>query len=365
MQKANPTRTEFASAIHQVAHERGLDPQIVIDTIKQAIVAAFKKDHTDPKKQNCFYTVELDPSSGEAKIFESVGELAELSDGTSTVNEIEGAKKTDVTPPGFGRIAAQTAKQVILQKIREAEKSNIVGEYEKRLGQLINGKIIRFVGNEIIVEIGKTEAVLPREEQVYSENYHLNQSLTFLLHSIRDSIRGREIVVSRSDSKLIHELFRREVPEVSSGSVEIKAIARDAGSRSKVAVYSHQSGVDPVGSCVGQKGVRVQAVIGELNGEKLDIVQFNEDMDKYIAAALSPAASLKVKVDVKSQVAEVLAPQDQLSLAIGREGQNAKLAGKLTGYHIDIKGLSEEASAESLAPEQPTTNDQVPSTNDQ
>ncbi len=342
MQKSNPTRTEFASAIHQVAHERNLDPQIVVDTIKQAIIAAFKKDHPDLSKESYFYEVELDPGSGEAKIFESLGKLEDLSDGTKQVTQIVSAKRTDVTPPGFGRIAAQTAKQVILQKIREAEKSNIVGEYEKRLGQLISGKIIRFVNSDIVVEIGKTEAVMPREEQVHSENYHLNQNLTFFLQGIKDSVRGREIVVSRADSGLIRELFRREVPEVSSGAVEIKAISREAGSRTKVAVYSHQSGVDPVGSCVGQKGVRVQAVIGELNGEKLDIVQYNEELDKYVAAALSPAVGLKVKIDAKSQIAEVLAPADQLSLAIGRDGQNAKLAGKLTGLHIDIKGLPPE-----------------------
>ena len=358
MQKTNPSRTEFASAIQQVAHERDLDPQVILDTIKQAIIAAFKKDHLDSVKENSVYDVELDQSTGEAKIFESAGKVETLEDGSVVAHPIAGASKTNVTPPGFGRIAAQTAKQVILQKIREAEKSNIVSEYEKRLGQLIPGKIIRFVGGDIIVEIGKSEAVMPREEQVHSENYHLNQSLTFYLHSIRDSVRGREIVVSRADSRLIKELFKREVPEVGAGSVEIKAVARDAGSRSKVAVYSNQSGIDPVGSCVGQKGVRVQAVISELNGEKLDIVQYSEDVEKYVAAALSPASGLKVKADTKNQIAEVLAPADQLSLAIGRDGQNAKLAGKLTELHIDIKSLSPEEQGTSEQKESASSDDQ-------
>lgn len=337
MTKSTAARTEFASAVNQIAHERGLDPNIVLDTIKQAIVAALKKDHPDAVKEDCVYEVELDPNSGEAKIISIQGEIHEV-DGLSVVKEKKGGARVDVTPPGFGRIAAQTAKAVILQKIREAEKSNIIAEYEKRLNTLVSGMIIRFVGSDVVIDIGKTEAILPASEQIHSENYHVNLRLTFLLQGIRDGIRGREVVVSRTDTNLIRELFRREVPEVNSTAVEIKAIARDAGSRTKIAVYSHQSGVDPVGSCVGQKGVRVQAVISELNGEKIDIVQFSEDPEKFVAAALSPAAGLTVAINNKTKTAEVTAPADQLSLAIGREGQNAKLAGKLTGFHIDIKG---------------------------
>jgi N utilization substance protein A len=330
-------RTEFSSALNQVAHERGLDPTVVLDTVKQAIIAAFKKDHPDKYHEDAFYEVDLDSSTGEAHVYELEGETYE-EDGTIKVRAKSKSARTDITPPGFGRIAAQTAKQVILQKIREAEKSNIVADYEKRLGTLISGMIIRFVGSDIIVDIGKAEAVMPREEQVHSENYHPNLRLTFYLHSIRDSLRGREVVISRADPNLIRELFRREVPEVNSNAVEIKAIARDPGSRTKIAVYSHQSGVDPVGSCVGQKGVRVQAVISELGGEKIDIVQYSEDLEKYVAAALSPATNLTVKVSSKKAEAQVTAPVDQLSLAIGREGQNARLAGRLTGLHIEIKG---------------------------
>ena len=268
MAKTATARTEFASALNQVAHERNLNPDVVIDTIRQAIVAAFKKDHPDKFREDAVYEVDLDSSTGEAHIYELDGIVYE-EDEVTKVKVKPGAIRLDVTPPGFGRIAAQTAKQVILQKIREAEKSNIVAEYEKRLGSLVSGMIIRFVGGDIIVDVGKAEAVMPREEQVHPEDYHLNQRLTFYVHSIRDGLRGREVVISRADNGLIRELFRREVPEVNSGAVEVKAIARDPGSRTKIAVYSHQTGVDPVGSCVGQKGVRVQAVISELGGEKI------------------------------------------------------------------------------------------------
>lgn len=325
MQKQPSSRTEFSSALAQIAHERNLDPAVVLDTIKQAILAAWRKDHPDQYNEEGEYDVILDPLSGEAAIFEVVK-----------------GKRINITPPGFGRIAAQTAKQVILQKIREAEKDSMVAEFEKRIGTLVSGTIIRLIGGDVVVEIdagkhGRAEAIIPPSEQVFSENYRINQRLVMYLDSIRDSVRGREIVVSRVNPGLIRELFRREVPEVASNAVEIKAIARDPGSRTKIAVYSHQSGVDPVGSCVGQKGVRVQAVINELNGEKMDIIQFNEEKSKFVAAALAPATGLTVRVDEKNLVATVSAPTDQLSLAIGREGQNAKLAGKLTGYHIDIK----------------------------
>jgi N utilization substance protein A len=362
-----PSRSEFAAALAQVAHERNIDPQVVIDSIKQAIIAAFRKDYPASYKANFVYEVDLDSGTGEARIFELEAEIMDSPKDESAEPQLKikkGAKRVDVTPPGFGRIAAQTAKQVILQKIREAEKSVIVAEYEKRLGTLVNGMIIRFVGQDIIVDVGKAEAVMPPSEQIHSENYHLNQRLTFFLHSIRDGLRGKEVVVSRVDNGFIKELFKREVPEVNSGAVEVRGVARDPGSRTKIAVYSTQSGVDPVGSCVGQKGVRVQAVISELGGEKIDIIQFSDDPEKYVAAALSPAANLKVKINDKTKTAAVLAAADQLPLAIGRDGQNAKLAGKLTGFHIDIspdpsapaeKGTSEAKEGKSSSDVQTTS----------
>lgn len=320
MQKQTARTSEFNAALAQVASERGLDPAIVLDAIKQAILAAFKKDHPDQYNEEGEYDVTLDIVSGEAHVF-----------------EVKGKKKTDITPPGFGRIAAQTAKQVILQRVREAEKTNILGEYEKRMNTLVNGMILRFAGSEIIVDIGKTEAVMPVSEQVPSENYHINGKMMFYMDSIREGFKGREVVVSRTNPNLIIELFKREVPEVNSQAVSIKKIARDPGIRTKIAVWSNQNGVDPVGSCVGQKGVRVQAVISEVNGEKIDIVPYSENPEQFVANSLSPATGVTVKIDAKKMIADVTVPEDQLSLTIGRDGQNAKLAGKLTGFHINVK----------------------------
>ena len=336
MQKQTARTSEFNAALAQVASERGLDPAVVMETIKQAILAAFKKDHPDQYNEEGEYDVTLDIVSGEAHIF-----------------EIKGKKKTDITPPGFGRIAAQTAKQVILQRVREAEKTNILGEYEKRMSTLVNGMILRFAGSEIVVDIGKTEAIMPVSEQTPSENYRINAKMMFYMDSIRDGFKGREVVVSRTHPNLISELFKREVPEVNSGSVVIKAIARDAGIRTKIAVWSNQNGVDPVGSCVGQKGVRVQAVISEVNGEKIDIIPFSENSEQFVANALAPAAGAVVKIDTKKGIADVTVPDDQLSLAIGRDGQNAKLAGKLTGFHINV--ISEKGTSEKIVVD---TNDQ-------
>ncbi|MFC1790136.1 transcription termination factor NusA, partial [Patescibacteria group bacterium] len=240
---------------------------------------------------------------------------------------------------GFGRIAAQVAKQVILQKIREAEKDVVLKEYAQRVGTLANGMILRFEGSMIIVDVGKAEAIMPPEEQVKSERYQFNQRLTFYIKEIREMSRGRRVIASRADKGLVEGLFRREVPEVNSGAVVVKKIAREPGSRSKVAVASTQPGVDPVGSCVGQKGVRVQEVISELAGEKIDIIPHSDDLGKFIIAALSPAEKVKVTIDEERKEAVVSVPDDQLSLAIGKEGQNVRLAAKLTGFRIDIQGM--------------------------
>jgi N utilization substance protein A len=315
-------RTEFAAALNQICNERGISPESVLETIKSAILAAYRKDIGFDEEYQ--YEVEVDPDTGSAKIFRSKNEKK--------------SKKEEVTPPGFGRIAAQTAKQVILQKIREAEKEAILDEYKDKIGEVINGMILRFEGKDIICDIGRGQAVMPTSEQLKTERYHLNKRLAVYIKDIKETKRGKQIIVSRTDGQLVVGLFKREVPEVSSGAVEIRVVAREPGSRSKVAVASKQSGVDPVGSCVGQKGVRVQAVIDELGGEKLDIIQYSQDPIKFITAALSPAENLKVTIDEKKKEAKVSAPEDQLSLAIGKEGQNVRLAAKLTGYKIDIIG---------------------------
>lgn len=323
-------RTEFALALNQVCSERGIDPEVVIDSIKAAILAAYRKDLSAEKQEISqeeldALKVEINKDSGEARIYKD---------------------KKDITPPGFGRIAAQTAKQVILQRIREAEKAAVLKDYTAKVGNLVNGMVLRFDGPNIIIDIGKTESTMPPQEQIPVEHYKLNQRLVFYIEGIRETMRGNEIIVSRSHKGLIEGLFKREVPEVLGGAVEIKAIAREAGSRTKIAVFSSQSGVDPVGSCVGQKGVRVQSVIAELPNEKIDVIQYNEDPAKFIAAALSPAKDIEVILNEKKQTAIAVVPDDQLSLAIGKEGQNVRLAAKLTGWKIDIKGKSEKIEIE-------------------
>jgi len=309
-------RSEFALALNQVATERGVDVEVVLDTVQNAILAAYRKDHPDIVVEE--FAAELNPNTGEAKILHN-GE--------------------DVTPPGFGRIAAQTAKQVILQKIREKEKEAIISDFRIKMGTIVNGTVLRFAGPNIIVDIGKAEALMPIQEQIQSEKYHQNQRIVVYLKEIREGLKGEEVIVSRSDNGLLEGLFKREVPEVAQGSVEIKAIVREPGNRSKIAVYSGQPGIDPVGSCVGQKGVRVQAIIQEFNGlEKIDIIQWQDDSTSYIAAALSPAKQVRVELNEDEKVAKVFVPQEELSLAIGKEGQNVRLASKLTGYRIEIEG---------------------------
>lgn len=321
-------RTEFAAAVNQIANERGIDPEVILDSIKAAILAAFRKDNQEffdvlPEDGDEILEVKLDPQTGAASI-------------------INNETKQDITPPGFGRIAAQTAKQVILQRVREAEKDAIIAEYKDRVQTLLNAMVLRFDGRNVIVDIGRGQGIMPPEEQITNEYYKMNQRLAVYIKDIRETIRGRSIIVSRSTPELVEALFAREVPEVSAGAVEIKAIAREAGHRTKLAVFSSQEGVDPVGSCVGQKGVRVQEVINELNGEKIDIIQYNESPSLFIAAALAPAEGLHIVVDEEKQKATVTVPDDQLSLAIGKGGQNVRLAAKLTGYKIDIKGESGE-----------------------
>jgi len=318
-------RSEFSLALNQVANERGVDISVVMDTVKNAILAAYKKDH--PGIEITDYSATLDQNTGEARIF---------------------YKEDDVTPPGFGRIAAQTARQVILQKIREREKEAIFADYRLKIGTIINGRVLRFMGPNVIVDIGKTEAVMPNTEQIPNERYHLNERITVFVLEIKEGPRGDEIIVSRGNSGLLQGLFAREVPEVRMGSVLIKDVARESGNRSKVAVYSNQKGIDPVGSCVGQKGVRIQAVIQEFgNLEKIDIIQWQEDPKAYITEALSPAKNVKVKkIDDNEKVAFVSVSQEELSLAIGKDGQNVRLASKLTGYRIEIEQDEKTAVAQ-------------------
>ncbi|RLD04635.1 MAG: transcription termination/antitermination protein NusA [Chloroflexota bacterium] len=310
-------KSEFMAAVNQVCSERGIDPEVVFETLKHAMLAAYRKDYGEAENL-------------EVKIDKENGAVTILREGE------------DITPPGFGRIAAQTAKQVILQGVREAEKEAILDEFQSKVGTVISGMLQRREGRDWVVDLGRTVGVLPPSEQVFSEGYRNNQRLRFFVKEIRQVGNKQQIIVSRSDPELVRGLFELEIPEVNLGAVEVKAIAREAGQRSKVAVASAQEGVDPVGSCVGQRGVRVQAVTDELSGERIDVILWNEDPAKFVSAALSPAEVAQIKIDEEEKTALVKVPDDQISLAIGKEGQNARLAAKLTGYRIDIHGVSEK-----------------------
>lgn len=322
-------RSEFLLALNQVAAERNISLETIIKTIEDALLMAYRKDRSLSGEivETEQFLAEINQETGEAAIF--------------CKNE-DGSIGENVTPPGFGRIAAQTAGQVLRQRIREAEKKAVIEDFTQKVGSIVGGMVLRFDGPNIIVDISKAEAIMPPQEQNPAEHYRLNQRLTFYIEGIRETARGQEVVVSRAHKNLVTELFRREVPEVTSGAVEVKLLAREAGGRTKLAVISTQQGVDPVGACVGQRGVRVQAVINELGGsEKVDIIQFTDDFKQLIAAALAPAKDIEVVLDVEKQSAIAVVPDDQLSLAIGREGQNVRLAAKLTGWKIDIKGKND------------------------
>ncbi len=273
-------KSEFSLALNQVATERGISVDDVIASIEAAIIAAYKKEYPDKLEEEI--NAKVSRETGETKIFK------------------EGK---DITPPGFGRIAAQTAKQVVLQKIREAEKKTVVSHYRSQIGTVIKGRIIRYDGRNAYLDIGKTEAVLPKEEQLKNERYEVNDSIVVYIKEIsEDKFGNTRIVVSRADPKLIEELFKREVPEFVNGAVQIKKVVRESGERAKIAVSSTQSGVDPVGACVGQKGIRVQTVTDELGGyEKIDIIQWNQDDKLFLIAALSPAKISNVEIDKENK----------------------------------------------------------------
>lgn len=328
-------KSEFALALNQVATERGISADDVVVSIEAAILAAFKKEYPDKFEEDV--QVHVNRDNGETKMLKN---------------------NKDITPPGFGRIAAQTARQVILQKIREAEKKTVISHYKEQMGNIIKGRIIRYDGYNAYVDIGKTEALLPKEEQIKNEKYIVNTMLIFYLKEIAEDKFGHsKIVLSRTEPQLIAELFKREVPEIASGTVEIKKIVREPGERAKIAVHSSQGGVDPVGACVGQKGVRVETVTEELGGfEKIDIIQWNKDASIFLTAALSPAKIISVELDEKEKKAKVIVDETQAPLAIGKNGINVNLASRLTNYEIDIvqtespDSKTEEAPVEKTPP---------------
>jgi N utilization substance protein A len=326
-------KSGFLALLEQVAKERNIPVEKVVESIELAIEAALRKDRPElfseeEEDESIKFEVTLDRTEGSARIF-----------------RLEDDKREDVTPAGFGRIASQTAKNVIFQKVREFERDAMIADYSDRVGSLAQGTVMRYDGRNAIVDLGRGQGIMPPEEQMHGEFYRPNLRLTFLIKEIRETMRGNQIIVSRADKDLILKLFEREVPELASEAVEVKGLAREAGIRTKIAVFSDRPGVDPVGSCVGQRGVRVQEVIREVNNEKVDIIQYSTDIKAYLAAALSPAESLVIDVDESNKQVTVTAPDDQLPLAIGRGGQNVRLAAKLTGYQISIQSASGDQQA--------------------
>lgn len=387
---------QFGSAIAQICEEKGIDKDRVVETVEAALAAAYKKDYG---KKGQIIVAKMDEKTGEVE-FKQLKEVVDESTRTiepevlekmvleipskakKSQEEIEkpkveivdpetqdailprfnperdilikDAKKVDKTliagdfleipletKDQYGRVASQTAKQVIIQRIREAERDAMYDEYKSKEGEVVNGIVQRVEGRTVFVDLGKSVGALFPSEQIPGENYRIGQRLKVYLEKVESDPKGPGITLSRSHATLLKKLFELEVPEIFAGTVEIKSIAREAGSRSKIAVFSNEEGIDPIGSCVGQKGTRVQAVIDEIGGEKIDIIEWNDDAARLIASALSPAKVVKVELMESAKEAKVFVPQDQLSLAIGKRGQNVRLAAKLTGWKIDVESIGE------------------------
>lgn len=342
-------RSEFAGAITQIANERKISKESIYAAIKQALVVAYRKQIEDYDEQSHYYAL-LDYEGGQSKIMKAP--VLKRDEETEEVLEFDQEKAVDVTPAGFGRVAAQTAKQVIIQKIRESEKNQIIEDFSDKIGEMMHGQVLRMNGKSVLFDIGRGYGIMPPEEQMRGEFYRAGNHLAILIKGIRDDKKGKIVVVSRADVELVKLLFAREVPEISSGSVEIVDIAREAGLRTKMIVKTDSEGIDPVGSCVGQKGVRVQQVIKELNNEKIDIINFSENKVELVKSALAPAENLEISIDEDNKLISVVVPDDQISLAIGRGGQNVRLAAKLLKMQINIKSNSGEIQSKSTGKEE-------------
>lgn len=346
-------KSEFEIAITQLCSDRNLSPDVILEAIGAALVSAYKRNYG--ANQNVSVTV--DPHTGQARVFVSKTVVQNVVDEHTEMPLAEarthnpGAQvgetvSIELKPRNFGRIAAQTAKQVIMQRIREAERDSVYLEYADREGEVVNG-VVRNVDartQNVQISLGKAEALLPKNEQIPGESYRFNQRVRVYITEVGRSGHGPQITVSRTHHGLLRRLLELEVPEIFNGTVEIKAIAREAGSRSKIAVAALQPGVDPVGSCVGMRGVRIQNIVNELNGEKIDVVAWSPDVEMFIGNALSPAKVVNVYLNELDKTAKVVVPDKSLSLAIGKEGQNARLAAKLTGWRIDIRSETEAAT---------------------
>jgi len=345
MQKINP----FFAAIDELCDEKGLNRDVIIETVEAALAAAYRKDYGKPKQ---LIRAKLDTETGRTemyRVFEIVENEEELKEKERQVTLEEAKKKDKKAEVGgeivellphkeeFGRIAAQTAKQVIIQRIREAERNMVFSEYKDREGEIVNATVQQIDGRNVIVSLGKANGILYPSEQVRNERYYPGQRIKVYIKEVGETPRGPQVVISRSDEGLILGLFEIEVPEIANASVEIKSIAREPGSRTKTAVIANEEKIDPVGSCVGQRGSRVQAILDEIGEEKIDIVLWDEDVEQFIINALSPAKTVEVAISSRENKATVYVNKENLSLAIGKGGQNVRLASKLTGWGIDVK----------------------------
>lgn len=340
--------TEFLDALKDLEKEKGIAVDVLIEAIEAALLSAYKRNFGSLQNAR----VHIDRETGDFKVFTQRTVNDRVEDPRLEITVADALKinpsynigdvvETEVTPRDFGRIAAQTAKQVVVQRIREAERNIIFEEFANREGDIVTGVIQRIEQKNVYIELGKTEAILTTSEQMPGEEYRQGERIKTYIIEVRKTTKGPQILVSRTHPGLLKRLLEIEVPELNEGIVELKGIAREAGARSKIAVYSKDENVDPVGACVGPKGMRVQNIVNELNGEKIDIIKWNPDPSKFVASSLSPAKVVAVEIWEEEKVARVIVPDYQLSLAIGKEGQNARLAAKLTGWKIDIKSESQ------------------------
>ena len=342
--------TELIQAMDELEKENGIKKDFLMESIESALVIAYKKNF-DCNDENV--KIELDKNDGQMHVYQQKDVVEEVTDDKKEISLADAQKinsnynvgdvvNFELMPKDFGRIAAQTARQVITQKLREASRDVIFTEFADKKGEIITGLVQKADGGAVIMDLGRIEGIMPKKEQIPTEKYHVNDKIRACIISVEKGVKGStQIILSRASTEFVRKLFEIEIPEIYEGVIELKSISRDAGSRSKVAVYSPNPNIDPVGSCVGQKGIRIQNIINELNGEKIDVIEWNEDSSIYISAALLPAKVLAVDIKEDEKFAQVIVPDDQLSLAIGKGGQNAKLAAKLTNWKIDIKSESQ------------------------
>lgn len=347
---------EFIDALNELEKEKGISKDIIFQALEAALISSFKKNY----QTNQNVVVKIDKESGNIDLFSQKTVVDEVEDDQNEISFIDAQKINSLykvgdivnkkeMPKDFGRIAAQTAKQVVIQKIKDAERDVIYDEYIVRENEIITGQIQRISKNNVFIDMGKIEGILPPPEQLPREVYRQGDRLKLLITEIKKTGKGPQIVLSRSKALLVRRLFELEVPEIANGIVQIYSISREAGSRTKIAVFSLDDSIDPLGACVGQKGSRVNAIVEELNGEKIDIIVYDEDPAIFIANSLSPAEVISVDADEQTKTATVEVPKSQISLAIGKEGQNVRLAARLTGWKIDIHAVDDGQSSKKIA----------------